>query len=141
MEKIFVLLVLFQIKHFLADYPLQTEYMLGKFKDGKQFILPLAAHAATHALFTFCLAYVFSQSLKLSATLAMFDLTVHFIMDRIKAGKKYLGRYKPLTATEFPRATETQKRHNKYFWWSLGFDQMIHHLCHYAIIAIIVFHT
>lgn len=139
MEKIFILLVLFQIKHFLADYPLQTEYMLGKFKDGKDFILPLAAHALTHAGFTFCISYAFTRSPGLSVSLALFDFTVHFIMDRIKAGKKYLGRYKPLTAKDFPTATETQKRHNAYFWWSLGFDQMIHHLTHYAIIAAIIF--
>lgn len=141
MEKLFILLVLFQVKHFLADYLLQTEYMLGKFKDGREFILPLAVHAAVHSLFTFALAWTFTHSIVLSALLGLFDFISHFVMDRIKAGKKYLGRYKPLTTQTFATATKTQKWHNKYFWWSLGFDQMIHHLCHYAIIAIIVFHT
>ena len=31
--KIFILLVIFQFKHFIADYLLQNNYMLGKFKD------------------------------------------------------------------------------------------------------------
>ena len=33
--EIFVLLFAFQMKHFLADYPLQNVYMLGKFKEKK----------------------------------------------------------------------------------------------------------
>ena len=33
-KEIFILLILFQIKHFLCDFPLQGKYMLGKFKGG-----------------------------------------------------------------------------------------------------------
>ncbi len=46
-----VLLVVFQLKHFMADYPLQNEYMLGKFK-AKGWFAPLALHAGVHSLFT-----------------------------------------------------------------------------------------
>ena len=140
MEKLFALLVLFQIKHFLADFPLQNEYMLGKFKNGREFILPLVAHCGVHAVFTFGIALTFTSAVSFSIVLALFDFAVHFTMDRLKAGKKYLGRFKPLTAQEYPEATAVQKKHNKFFWWSIGFDQMVHHLTHYVIIALIIFY-
>lgn len=37
MTEVFAPPLLFQAKHFLADY----RYMLGKFADGKEFVLPL----------------------------------------------------------------------------------------------------
>jgi hypothetical protein len=52
---IFLLLLLFQFKHFIADYPLQGEYMLGKFKD-KGWMLPLFAHVGVHGAFTFIIS-------------------------------------------------------------------------------------
>jgi len=121
-----VLLVAFKIKHFLADYPLQGRYMLGKFQSGWGFALPLLSHVAVHASFTFLLTCWFG--ILQAICLALFDATSHFIMDRIKASPKYLGKYKPLTAETYPTATEVQINSNKYYYWSLGFDQLIHHL-------------
>lgn len=137
-ETTFALLVIYQIKHFLADFPLQTGYMLGKFKDGWGFLPPLLAHVGVHAVFTFVIVLFFTESIFLAFVLSVFDFTVHFFMDRIKAGSKYLGRYKPLTAKEYSSATKKQKQHNMFFWWSIGLDQMVHHLTHYAIIACVV---
>lgn len=124
---IFYLLVVYQIKHFLADFPLQGKYMLNKFQPGWDFLLPLTAHAAIHALFTFIisLSYLFHKTyplmdIELPLKLALLDFVVHFTMDRIKAGPKYLGRFKDM--------------YNYKFWWSLGLDQMVHHLTHYFII-------
>ncbi len=138
LEKIFLLLVIYQLKHFMADFPLQGRYMLGKFKDDWSFFLPLSAHCGVHALFTFGIVLAFTTSPSLALLLAAFDFTVHFFMDRIKAGKKYLGRFKALSAKEFGAASEDARRDNTYFWWSLGLDQTVHHLTHYAIIACIV---
>ena len=134
---IFALLVAFQLKHFLADYLLQTEYMLGKFKPNWEFIPPLILHAGLHALMTFLIASLVASQ-PLTIFVALFDFTAHFTMDRIKASPALLGKYKPLTAITFPKATRQEKEHNKYFWWSLGLDQMVHHLTHYAIIAILL---
>jgi hypothetical protein len=119
---IFVLLVLYQLKHFICDYPLQNVYMLGKFKD-IGWVKPLLAHTGVHALATFIIAISFTQMLFLSVCLALFDMAVHFVMDRVKASPNMLGRY---------------DIKDKRFWWSLGLDQMVHHLTHYAIIACIV---
>lgn len=118
---IFLLLVLFQIKHFLADYPLQGKYMLGKFKP-QGWVPPLAAHCGVHAAFTFliCIAFVRPE---LAIALSVFDFVIHFIMDRIKASPKMLGRY---------------GMNDKKFWWSLGLDQSVHHLTHYFIIWMLI---
>ena len=129
MVELFILLFLFQLKHFIADYPLQTSYMLGKLNK-TNWILPLTAHASVHALFTFTIAFVALDSLSylpdtvlFSVLLALFDFTIHFTVDRIKASPNLLGRFSP---------------DKPYFWWALGWDQMMHHLTHYIIIAIII---
>lgn len=132
MKLAFALLLAFQLKHFLADYPLQGRYMLGKFRDSWGFLQPLLAHVAVHAAGTFLIACYFG--IVQAIGLALFDASVHFCMDRIKASKRYLGRFKPLNADTAPTATLEQWKQNDYFWWSLGFDQAVHHLTHYAII-------
>lgn len=119
MNEIFILLIVFQIKHLIADFPLQNEYMLGKFKRGKDFILPLAAHAGVHFVFTFFIVFFFKFDIMLALTLALFDFFTHFIIDRIKASPDLLGRWIPS---------------QKMFWNMIGVDQMCHHLVHYSII-------
>lgn len=162
MTTVFVLLVVYQIKHFLSDYPLQTPYMLQKFKPGWDFVKPLGAHAGVHALFTFAIvtAYNVHGSVPFAFGLAGLDFTVHFIVDRIKASPKMLGRFKAMSASDFgshlriieaakdPKAHPEIKlaakgfqrniKNNTYFWWALGWDQMMHHLTHYLIIWLLV---
>lgn len=147
-----MLCVVFQFKHFIADYPLQGSYMLGKFKY-KDWVKPLAAHCAVHAVFTTAIALCF-VSVKVALLCAALDFTIHFIMDRVKASPSLLGRYKALSAYEMigvlnekahdkklgvytPRLDE-QLKHNTYFWWALGVDQMVHHLTDLLVIAILV---
>lgn len=99
---IFLLLILFQIKHGLCDFPFQTPYMLQKFKD-KGWVLPLSAHAGTHALGTFLILNLIPVRVPFEWTLilALFDFVVHFIVDRIKASPKLLGRYQVLSENYF----------------------------------------
>lgn len=108
-----VLLVVYQLKHFLADYILQGEYMLGKFKPGWAFLGPLLAHVAVHGGMTLVIADLTFAALAPDMLpgvrgwmflLAGCDMLVHFFMDRIKAGPKYMGRWKPLSATEWKLA-------------------------------------
>lgn len=140
-ETIFVLLVIFQLKHFFADFPLQNVYMFGKGNAGWDFVPPLLAHALVHATLSFIIAYWFTGAFFFSFALGLFDLVIHFIMDRIKAGPKYLGRYGYLAKHEFSSASEAQLHNDKKFWVALGFDQMVHHLTHFAIIHLIVTHA
>lgn len=122
MLEIFILLTAFQVKHFICDYPLQTEYMLGKFKD-VGWVLPLQQHCFVHAIGTLLICLFATDNQVLIMTLPLLDFVLHFTMDRVKASSKMLGRF---------------KIENKFFWWSLGFDQMFHHLTHYLIIFIIL---
>ena len=119
---IFLLLVAFQLKHFIADYPLQTQYMLGKTK-ATGWIKPLAAHAAVHVWFTFLIILFISPDNYLLYLLVLVDFVIHFTVDRIKASPKLGGKFNP-----------TQP----YFWWALGADQMAHHLTHYVFIYILI---
>ncbi len=149
---ILVLLVVFQLKHFLADFPLQKEWMLGKFsEDWRVWILALVAHAGVHAFGTFGISLLFMAQTRgyplaigLSLGLALLDFAVHFAMDRIKASPRLLGRFKALSASEFRIVVQAPDfywkdiRSNRLFWWSLGLDQMVHHLTHYAIILILI---
>jgi hypothetical protein len=136
----FILSIAFQIKHFVADYPLQNEYMLGKFKGGLDWIKPLAAHCAVHGAMTFFILLLLCHwlSFPMILFLTVLDMGIHFVMDRIKASPNLLGVFKPLTKETYPTASEDEKRHNKYFWWSLGLDQGIHHLTHELIVYIAV---
>lgn len=95
------LLIIYQVKHFLADYPLQTPYMLGKFKGGWDWVNPLALHCNIHALMTVGISFAFTRDIPFSATLGVLDFVVHFIMDRIKASPNILGRFVSLSKTDF----------------------------------------
>lgn len=152
---VFYALIFFQVKHFIADYPLQTPYMLKKFGKGTEWILPLTAHAAVHGALTL----IFILAIKPAAwPLALVDFGVHFIVDRIKASPHLGGRWKSLGAAEigpiirgagglgnlpelemYRKMCVAKLKDNTYFWWALGADQMAHHLTHYYIIYMLVF--
>jgi hypothetical protein len=154
MHKLALLLVIFHLKHFLADYPLQTPYMLGKFKSGWGWIKPLAAHAGIHSAFTSAISAGAGATWRLAIGLAALDFAIHFVMDRIKASPHQLGRWKALSANEMkavmrgydpssgtPISDSIQRhylRSNKLFWWSLGLDQMVHGLTDLAVCALLV---
>lgn len=122
--------------------------MLGKFKR-KGWVLPLSEHCFMHALFTFAIVFVVSP-FALAVVAALFDFVVHFIMDRIKASPDLLGRFNVLSKADFAHIANDKElylpdsymdkknneklKSNKYFWWSLGLDQAVHHLTHYVII-------
>lgn len=121
LELTFTLLVIYQLKHYVADFPLQREYMLGKTRPNWDFLLPLVTHCLVHAAGTFIICLIFASHLW---WLAIFDFVVHFVMDRLKSGPRYLGRFNDLTKAGF--------------WNILGIDQMVHHLTHIYIIYVIV---
>lgn len=118
---LFILLVYFQVKHFIADFVLQNVYMLQKDRPGWDFALPLSIHAGVHALLTLAVVLWWSP---MYWWLAVLDFVVHFGMDRIKAGPKYLGRYSDIQS--------------KAYWVSFGADQMVHHLTHLYICWILI---
>lgn len=121
---VFLLIVIFQIKHFLGDYVFQTNWMVaGKTRADMGFLFPLTVHVLCHAVLTLVIVYFVNKELWY---LAFFDFAVHFTMDRIKSGPRYLGRFNDPSKSSF--------------WICLGLDQMVHHLTHYAIIWWLVAH-
>lgn len=152
LQFIFTLLIIYQLKHLLADFPLQGTFMLGKFKPGWDFLLPLLAHVGVHGGMTLAICLYFAPHLW---WLALVDAGIHFTMDRLKAGPKYLGRFKPLTGAEYVEVVETMEKYspsaftvyrpakrklwgNVLFWNAIGFDALVHHCTHYFIIYMIV---
>lgn len=118
---VIVLLIIFQIKHYVADYVFQNKYMLGKFNPGWDFFWPLMLHACVHGIYTAAICLMVSPSL---VWLGVIDAIQHFIVDRIKAGPKYLGRFNDKTKPSY--------------WLVLGADQMAHHLFHYFVIYALI---
>ena len=145
MMEVFILLIIYQVKHLVADYPLQNRYMLGKFKSSG-WVLPLSTHCLVHAVFTLVITYVYICSgpitedrVYLIWQLPLLDFTLHFIMDRVKASPSLLGRFKALSKDQMLAGPSKKAlRSNTLFWYSLGLDQMVHHLTHYLIIYILV---
>lgn len=118
------LLIIYQIKHFLADFVFQNVWMLQKSRPSWDFVPPLSLHCGIHGAATLAIVlYVNPQYWWLAA----FDFAVHFTMDRIKAGPRYLGRFSDMRS--------------KAFWVTFGLDQMVHHLTHLYICWFLVTHT
>lgn len=129
MTEIFILLVVFQIKHYLADYPLQFSYMYTWKGMPTHWIAPLRDHAAVHAAMTLFITgvYIASKTPDMSTreafaiifAVSFFDGISHFIIDRWKA-------------------TRGVGPDTEIFWYYLGIDQMLHHLVGIVIIYILI---
>lgn len=108
-----IVLVCLTAKHFLADFPLQSKYMLRK-TNQKGWLLPLMAHSATHAGMTFVILWSVIN-IKQALALAALDFVIHCVVDSAKAR---LANYNVF---------------DKRFWVALGLDQMLHNLTYIAI--------
>jgi hypothetical protein len=110
-----ILAAVFAVKHFAADFVLQTNWIaLGKdCRSG--WLGPLAAHAAIHAALALVIVLAVAPRLW---WLAVVDFVVHFGIDR---GKSILGHW-----------AELEARNPKY-WWLLGLDQLLHQLTNIAL--------
>lgn len=121
LEWVFGLFILFQVKHFLADFVFQNVYMLRKGSPTWDFVIPLGIHSGVHALMTLAIVLFVRPELWY---LAVLDFIIHFFTDRLKAGPRYFGRYDNLNS--------------KAYWVLFGADQMVHHLTHVYICWILV---
>lgn len=123
--EIVILFVLFFIKHFLADYPLQTEYMLRKSSHIWGWKLPLTAHCLVHAGLTYAVLTAVNIGLfPISYTTILFIVALEFVLHWfIDAWKARLCNAKP---------NETA------FWIALGADQMLHYLTYALIITLVI---
>jgi hypothetical protein len=118
MTVIIILLALFGIKHFIADFVLQFDFMLkdkGTYgaEGGKD-------HAAMHAIGTWIIL-IFFTNMYSAMLLAMLDGFIHYHIDWAK--------------TNLSRGLTSADRK---FWIWLGADQGLHYLTYILIIGIIV---
>jgi hypothetical protein len=110
----------FALKHFLADFVLQSNWMAAGKEQAHRWAAPLAAHAGCHAVLTLLLALVIVPGLW---WLGLVDFLVHGGIDRAKA---WTSRRLNL------------KQNEAGWWWVFGADQLLHHLTHLGFIVLFV---
>lgn len=119
METTIILLALFGIKHFIADFVLQYPYMLGE--KGIYGARGGIDHAMIHAMLTAFVIAAVTDHWFYGLLLGGLDGVLHYHIDW---AKQQLNR--GLTAAD------------RKFWILLGADQGLHYLTYIGIIAILV---
>jgi Protein of unknown function (DUF3307) len=111
------LLVLFNVKHFLADYLFNNDYMLRK-SNATEWFTPLISHCGVHSALTWVVTFPLAGLW--AFVLAALDMLIHFVVDYWKA---QILRY-PLNSRPF--------------WIAFGADQLLHSLTYIALAYITV---
>jgi hypothetical protein len=112
------LLTLFVIKHFIADFVLQFNYMIEE--KGRYLATGGVQHSAIHGILTYFILLYFTNP-HTASMLALLDFVIHYHIDWAK-----MNLSQGLT-------TDNHK-----FWIWLGFDQMLHYLTYILIIGILL---
>jgi hypothetical protein len=113
---VFILLALFGIKHFIADFVLQFPYMTRE--KGIYLAEGGIHHAWVHSVLTFVILLFFCHSVHDMVTLSAIDFLLHYHIDWAK---------QKLNKTNTPQ--------DRVFWLWLGLDQAMHYLTYVGIIA------
>ena len=116
---LFVLLILFQIKHMFADYYLQTPRMLAG--RGQYMHMGRAQHAGVHAAGSVIALAVVGTSVLPLIVLVVAEWFVHFHIDYWKASHSEKRKLTPDQAA---------------FWNAFGVDQCLHQLTYIAMVWI-----
>ncbi len=98
----------FSVKHFLADFVLQTSALARGKEQAHGWVVPLALHAGGHGVLTLLIALLVAPQLW---WLGLADFAIHFLIDH---GKTLIGRRGGWT----PQDAQ--------YWWLFGFDQFLH---------------
>jgi len=110
-----------EAKHFVADYLLQSPWMIG----GKGDIRMAGGyvHAAIHVLGTFLVLMAFSVSITVILAVCVVEFAVHYAID---FGKEHTS--KDISAKGQPRR----------FWALNGLDQFFHHTTYITMTYVLV---
>lgn len=112
-------MVIFAIKHVIADFILQTSWMATG-KDAKSgWALPLLVHCAIHGALALAILLALAPRLWV---LAVVDFALHLVIDRAKG----------FCVANFRVTQESQ-----WFWWLIGIDQALHHLTGFVLAVVL----
>jgi hypothetical protein len=107
--------IAFFIKHFVCDFPLQWAY---QYKNKGTYGHPGGIlHAGIHGAGTAIVCMMFGLPL----WLALVDAVVHYHIDWAKMRLNAHWKLK--------------SDNSEYFWWLLGFDQLLHYLTYGALLS------
>ena len=96
---------------------------LNKGKPGWEGYRALVSHTIFHAAGTLVIMLIFMPDMW---WLALVDLVVHSLIDRLKGILTYQKGW---------------KYSDRWFWWSFGMDQEAHNFTHLVYIILIVLHA
>ena len=113
----FILLVGFQLKHFIADYLLQPSWMV----HGKGSIAALGGylHAGIHAVASAVVLLLVATPLWLVAVLCLVEFVIHYLLDFAKI--------------HYSHGVDEQREPAR-FWGLFGLDQLLHQLTYVVMI-------
>ena len=115
---ILLLLVAFNVKHFLADFVWQFEYMI--LEKGIYGAPGGIHHSGMHAFFTFgILVWI---NLPMALVGSVIDFIIHYHTDWAKQ-----------------QTNKGCTPNDAKFWMLMGFDQMVHHLTYLALIGLAIY--
>lgn len=118
--EILLALLFFNIKHLLGDFVFQNTYMvLGKGAGGWKFVKPLSLHCLVHVVLSTGIVCLLLDTGFL--WFVPLEFVVHFIIDRLKSGPHYGGRF-------------SMNGNPKMFWTLFGVDQLAHQLTYILFI-------
>lgn len=119
--EIITLFAAFAIKHYIADFPLQTARMVRE--KGHYGQIGGLVHAACHGALSLPILLIFLPSAFLALVLSIAETVVHYHLD---FAKETLSR----------RLGDTPADHR--FWIVLGMDQLLHHLTYAVMITVLI---
>ena len=112
--------VLFEAKHFLCDFVLQTAYQYrnkGTYGHPGGFL-----HAGLHAAGSLPAVLIFAQSGGLVAAILAAEFAIHYHVDWLK---EQVNKRCGLTTSDAP------------YWMVFGADQLIHQMTYLAILVVL----
>jgi hypothetical protein len=122
MTTIIFLLLAFQVKHFIVDFPMQTPFQWQN--KGTYGHLGGILHAGLHAAATLAILMLFNIPFIASFLLALAEGIVHYHIDWAKMN--------------INRAKGWECNKHAQFWVLLGFDQLLHQLTYIALLWAVV---
>jgi hypothetical protein len=135
-SQIFVLLLAFEVKQLLCDYPILPDFLLKRFHSNgiKAFIL----YSAFHGFITFTICLLLTNAeYPLALLMSLLDFAAGFALAMFRSHSSMIARFKPLDLDEFMSASRKAKRQHRMYWTFFGLDQAIHHMTHFSIIYIL----